>query len=586
MPSREQRTFDPVPLAGRAAASRRAVLRVAGAGGAALAVSACARIPLTGPLGREALPGDVRPDVPYVQPRPPAEGAGPEETVLGFALAGVGPADDYGVARQYLTPEARLSWDPGAGVTLYSADAEIEATPLDESTVRLRLQSIGSVDAHGVRVRQSTPAAQELEVGVEQTAQGWRVSEPPPGIFLSDSAFALLFSAARVYFLDPRRLHLVPDLRWFSAHRAAAVALAALGAGPAPLLAPAVVSEVPAGIAADPLAADVLTRADGGLELELPDAVAALPGPAQSLAIAQIQATLRSMPALSELRVVRGGEPLQVDGATGPGRALPGHRPIAAGPTGVISLVGASGAGEPLQLVPDLQSERVLAPVISQSSPLAAALREDGGAVIIASTDGSIPRRDAAVGPALIAPRIDDAGYVWTSSPASAGAMVALSQRSSDADARIDAAWLSDRTILALDVSPDATRVLVLSRDPNGARLDLCAAVRDETGVPRALTEPVPISTGLRDLRLGGWFDETAVIVLGTDAVSGGSRALVVDLQGEGERLPAPPAGTDWIAGTAVSDAVWSSTQDERLYRVEGADWAEVDLPARQPSFY
>ncbi|PWH05159.1 hypothetical protein DEO23_13835 [Brachybacterium endophyticum] len=562
--------------------SRRALVR----GGAAIAVSAvlasCARIPAAGSVHHESLSGAANPDVPYVQPQPPADGAAPEEIVSGFVLAGVGPEDDFGVARKYLSDEARSSWDPRAGVTLYSAGDELAVSAEDEGTVTLTVQAMGQVDRSGVRTLHGSPSARTVELGVTKEDGQWRISRPPDGIFLSDSAFSLLFRAARLYFPEPRLLHLVPDPRWFFAREVTAAALAALEEGPADPLVKAVRTVIPDG--AHLSSAPVSAGGDGILQLDLPGTITSLSAGRRRVAIAQIQATLRSVPALSDVRMLADGKDAD-PGDKGPTRALPGHRPIAAGRTGVISLADISAADAD-QLVPALAKESVRAPALSQASPLVAALRKDSAAVILCSSDDSVDRREVAVGPDLLPPRIDDAGYVWAPTTVTSAALLALSSRRPDDDAKVGASWLSGRRLVGFDLAADATRALVLSREDGDPRLDLCAVVRNEHGVPLSLSEPVQLSTSLGSLRQATWYDESSVLLLGEDTESGALRAQVMELQGDGDRLPAPPETIDWVVGSGMTVAVWACTSDGRLLRVEGSSWGDVDLQAIDPAFY
>src|SRR5699024_12207031 len=122
---------------------------------------------------------------------------------------------------------------------------------------------------------------------------------------------------------------------------------------------------------------------------------------------------------------------------------------------------------------------RVLFRYIGQDGVLAAALGPEGASVLIATTDDSLPLSEAATGGSFVPPRVDDAGFVWTSTRSNPGALLALSGIGPDRDAKVDAPWLTGREIRALDIAADATRMVVLSSDTAGARVDLCAVVRD-----------------------------------------------------------------------------------------------------------
>ncbi|WP_114855564.1 GerMN domain-containing protein [Brachybacterium sp. YJGR34] len=562
--------------------ARRQVLRALGVGALLGLGAACARIPTDSPIDTRALGAQAQPGAPYVRALPPPDDATAEEVVSGFVQAGVGSEDDFAVARAYLTEDMSRRWDPEAGITVYSSTQELEIEQVGENRLALIVQAVATVDGEGTRSLMAGPVMREIQVSIEQVEDQWRISGVPDGIFLSEAAFDTLYTPARLYFLDTRDLHLVPDPRWFPLRRGGTPVLEALVSGPATYLADAVRSQVPASSVV--ASAAITTTADGATQVEVPAAVDQLDPAARERALAQLEASLRSLPSLSGVTLVSDGVEVVLDEDSRVDRPLPGHRPIAAGPTGVISLADPT-TQEGAQLVPALAEREVSSPVIAQSGVLAAARNPEGSAVLLASTDGSVPLREAVAGGAFVAPRLDDAGYVWTSTAASAGVLLALSGAGADRDARVDAPWLAGREVRALDVSADATRLIVLTADDGGTRLDLCAVIRDAEGVPSALTEPVPVRTFLTDVTQATWYDEVAVVVLGRDA-SGERRAQIVDFSSGRELLPALPTGTDRIAGSVVAGTVWAGTRGGELLRGDGEEWTSSEITGRDPSFY
>ncbi|MGY5765950.1 LpqB family beta-propeller domain-containing protein [Brachybacterium sp. DNPG3] len=567
------------------APGRRALLRAAGIAAVAGLASACARIPTDSEITVRELAGEAQAGAPYVRALPPAEDATPSEVVLGFVQAGVGPEDDYAVAREYLTEDLARTWDPGEQVTIYSGSQELQVESVDEASATLLVQVVASVTSGGLRSLLAGVTPREVPIGLTQVDGQWRISDVPDGIFLSEAAFDTLYASARLYFVDPRQLHLVPDQRWFSLNRGASAVLAALAAGPSPYLDGAVVSEVPAssGVAA----AVVTSGADGVVQVEVPTAVGQLDLGRRAIALRQIEASLRSMSTLSGVRLTWEGDDLTPAGEDAIQRALPGHRPIAAATRGVISLTDTDMQGLPVQLVPALASVAVAAPAIAQDGILAAALGDEDAVVLVTSTDGSLPLREAASGGVFVAPRIDDAGYVWTGARASSGVLLALSGVGADADVKIDAPFLSDREVLSLDIAADATRLLVLSADSAGSRLDLCAVRRDADGVPVSLTEPIVIrAPQMSGMTRAGWYDEVAMLVLGEDTGAQEQRAQVLDLANGRDPLPDFGIEVISIAGTSVAETVWAGTVEGTLLRSDGEGWAGVDLTATDPAFY
>lgn len=560
---------------------RRTVLRAAMAAGV-LGSASCARIPTTSPIGVEPLTADSQPGAPYVRALPPAPGAGPQQVVAGFVQAGVGGEDDYAVARQYLAPSSRSNWDPAAGVVIYSGSAELQVEMVSAREASLTVRAVATLDARGLRTMLPEPAARAFTMRLTRVQGQWRISGPPPGIFLSEAAFSTLFTPVRLYFLDARRRRLVPDQRWVPLRRAAAAVLQHLSEGPSDVFIGAVRSFVPR--ASGLVDATVTTGPDGSIQVLVPSPVGTLKDPERSLALTQLEASLRSVSSLPDVKLVWGGEMLNPGDKVSLPRPAPGHRAIGAGEVGVVGLT--AGDGEVRQLVPSLADRQVRAPAIASDGAMAAALAPDGTALLLASTDGSVQLREGATGRDLVAPSIDSSRYAWTATRAGAGVLLALSGDGAAHDAAVDAAWLAGREVLGLQISPDDTRLLVLSADAGGTRLDLCAVRRTSDGVPESISEPRPIRTPLHSILQASWYDETAVIVLGADEDQQQRRALIVDFARPADALPRLRGGTDRIAGTIVADVIWAGTEQGELLRSEGEGWSSVSSVAHDPAFY
>lgn len=562
--------------------TRRTLLRTAAVTALVGGGASCARIPTSSPIGIEPLTVDGQPGAPYVRALPPPEDATPEQVVAGFVQAGVGGEDDYAVARQYLAPNSRSNWDPSATVVVYAGSSELEIEIDGDHDATLTVQTVATVDAQGVRTLLTGPTSRAYSFRLIQVQGQWRISSPPPGIFLSAAAFSTLFDPARLYFFDARARRLVPDLRWVPVRRAAGAVLKGLSEGPADVLVGSVRSFVPR--ASGLVEATVTTGPDGEVQVQVPSAVGTLPVADRSLALVQLESSLRSLGMLSDVRLIWGGQTLTPGEEDQMPRPVPGHRAIGAGEHGVIALTPTEGTSG--QLVPALAKREVRSPVIAGDGVLAAALTPARTTVLLASTDGSAPLREAASGGEFVAPSIDGVGYCWTSSRSGSGVLLALSGEGAGKDATVDAAWLNGRELRGLQVSADDTRMLLLSADGSGARLELCAIRRDADGVPGSLSEPLAIRTSFEDILQASWYDEVSLIVLGTVAGSRDRRAAIIDLGAGEESLPPLRRTVDSVAGTVVADVIWAGTEDGELLRSEGEGWSRVSLEARDPSFY
>jgi Lipoprotein LpqB beta-propeller domain len=103
----------------------------------------------------------------------------------------------------------------------------------------------------------------------------------------------------------------------------------------------------------------------------------------------------------------------------------------------------------------------------------------------------------------------------------------------------VTAPWLDGRQVVNLSVSPDATRLAVLSKLPNDTdyRLDVAGIVRKDTGMAAALAEPYRQGEPLVRFVDVTWLDQVTMAVLAREKEGAPLRPFKVDLgQGVGLR--------------------------------------------------
>ncbi|MGH4010183.1 MAG: LpqB family beta-propeller domain-containing protein [Pseudonocardiaceae bacterium] len=312
-------------------------------------------------------------------PGGPELGVDPFRLVREFIEATGSPANGHAAARAFLTREAAANWDDRAGLTVIE-DAP-GATPQDgpaDDVRRIRVAGprLGVLTADGSFVPEAGMFAVPLDVLKEQGE--WRITNPPSGVVVEATAFQRNYRQVRVYFVDPNRGTLVPDLRWVPAQPASTLpgrVLDLLLAGPSERLAGAVRSALPEG--ARPRS-NVLISRSGRAVINLTGLVA-LPEPDRRLVAAQIVSTMDGLlPA--PLQLLADGQPLvagQVEwrtadivsypSAVGPRPGVPGQvvvggrllgldgvpapGPAGAGALTVLSAARSSPAGEQLAAV-------------------------------------------------------------------------------------------------------------------------------------------------------------------------------------------------------------------------------------------
>lgn len=251
--------------------TRRAAPRVRRLAGAlalllALAgIAGCATVPGDSSVQvlRKVTDGEAAPPPPG-----PVDGANPLDLVRGFVYASGSSADRHGAARRFLAPEAG-GWNDGASVTVL--DEQFGTVPVASSaettTVRIRGTRIGSLSPAGGFVPAEAPV--EADVTVVRRDGQWRLSALPDGVFVRLSDFRSNYRTVRVYFVDPIRGVVVPDLRYLPTVPAQAQAsrvVEMLLQGPSAALAGAVTSRLPATAR---LRSNVAESPDGGLVVDL-----------------------------------------------------------------------------------------------------------------------------------------------------------------------------------------------------------------------------------------------------------------------------------------------------------------------------
>ena len=242
----------------------------------------------------------------------PEQGVDPFRLVRDFIEATGGPANGHAAARAFLSREAATSWDDRAGLTVIedAPGATPQAGPQDGvRRIRIGGPRLGVLAADGSFTPEAGLFTVPLDVVKEQGE--WRITNPPPGVVVEASAFQRNYRQVRVYFVDPGRGKLVPDLRWVPAQPASTLpgrVLDLLLAGPSQRLTGAVRSALPEGTRPR---SNVLVNDSGAAMINL-TGLAALAESDRRLVAAQVVSTLDGL-LPTPLRLLADGEPLVPD---------------------------------------------------------------------------------------------------------------------------------------------------------------------------------------------------------------------------------------------------------------------------------
>ncbi|KQU69450.1 LpqB family beta-propeller domain-containing protein [Phycicoccus sp. Root101] len=482
--------------------------------------------------------GSVQENEIRVEANPIRPGASPEEVVEGFIRAAAASDDQYQVARSYLTPDAAGSWRPDTSVVVFGNESVLDTKASGAGQVVAKATATARVDGTGRYEELPTTSTVEADFRVVQRSGEWRISSLPQnfGTWLSNSDFLRLYDPFRIYFLSASQRRLVPDVRWLPLGTGLATRLArSLLAGAPDYLRGAVRSDVPPGTR---LAVDAVTIDSGTATIDLTATrLAADPAQRQNLG-AQFLATVSQAPGVDRVALQLEGADLRVPGFDGALDSLaalglgtpadPEIKPLLRIGTTLVPVspdqVGdpvARPSPPPTAALPALQPGWAY-PAVSRSGGEVAAV--GGDRAQLARWRGKTQVQLLTFGSNLTRPTYDNQDMLWLAGRDDDEARVWVIDTTTDpADAAkaaphvVTAAWLAQRRVVSLRLSPDGQRVAVVSTDASGKvpRLDVAGVVRGADHVPTSLATPLTLAPTLTLMRDLVWVDDATVVVLG-----------------------------------------------------------------------
>lgn len=598
--------------------SRSVGLRVVTLVVIALLLGGCTGLPSDGPVqaGRAVDNQDARPGV-AVQPEPPGPGARMEAIAEGFLRAHIGAAEGFSTAREYLSGEAKQTWEPDQKILLLST-GNLSTQRVAGSRIIVSATAIGEVDADGHLEEFASPQHRRLRLGVSQVKGEWRVTSVPGdlGVWLSVNDFTRDYQPRNVYFAaarGPTPSALIPDVRWLpEAGLATALARAVIGPPPE-WLADTVRTPVPKTTRLQPSSISVSARTRTATVTLSREALSASPQNRRALWASMLQ-TLSQVAGVGRIEIKVGNSLLQ---ATGVDRERSVDRlnyTTAEGPRGPVilrhdnRLDWASSLGD--QDRPrggdDPSDLEDLPAVSSQWAQLAA--DTNGREIAGISGDrtqlgrwigGQLTTRPS-FGTKLVRPAYDGQRGLWVAGRAlgpsrpkqdeKAGSGAApqgpptiwtidTRQPAVQAQAEpVSAPWLGSREVLSIALSPDAQRVALVVENRKGRKsLLLSAVVRDRNGDVDKLGTPIEANPSVQSPKSVTWTDETTLAVIGRSANAPEEQPMLVPVGGMAEGL-GPVSGAKTIVGSSLpQDGVFVVTDRKTVQHRLGRAWEQFE---------
>lgn len=543
----------------------------------AVLVAACALTLLAGcglPLSSGVQAG--RPVGENLAPRarivvdPPSPGASQDVIARDFIRAGAAFQDvddtQQVVGRSYLAPGSVDRWRPTAlTTTVYDARDPLTVEHLPSDQVRLTITAVATIDDTG-HYRELPPGTKaRADFAMVKVDGQWRIQlgENGFGLWLNTDDFDRVFGAYSVNYVLGGGRFLIPDVRWFPTGARLATELARAQLEQVPAYLQGVASTgVPSGTRLAVDAVDV--DATGVATVTLTNGAQAVDPTRRRAIWAQYLATLTQVPGVAAVSIeVQGLGKIPVSNVPGPVSGIE-ELGFAAPPTSVVT-VALARSGEQLRQV-DLQdlddrdragaqptrAAKAVAqlPRIPQAYTDLAASADGSDIAGVATSRSELVRwrgSTAVVYPSfgtdLTKPQYGVDGRLWFAGTANnSGSRVWTVDASSlqpTRPAALNVPWLSGRQVLAVSISPEGSRLAVVSRLPNGtdSRLDVAGIVRAADGTPTALASPYRQGEPLVGFVDVTWLDASTMAVLAQVSAGDQLRPFQVDLgQGVGLR--------------------------------------------------
>lgn len=542
-------------------------------------LAGCASMPSRGPVmtADPVVQEDDRVVLVAYGPQPEASA---QQIVQGFLRAvAAGGDDDFAVAREYLAGPVAQTWDPLAQVRVYEERDEVHLSTSDTAAVRARVLANASVDDEGRYTEASPDTTIEADFSLARDGQReWRIVGLDDGVLLSPAAFDAQFVQHPLYFLSHDRRALVPETRWYPQRNVATQIVRGLLAGPSPWLAPAVTTALPPSTR---LAIDSVIVTDGVAEVDLTAEALGLDDEQTALLLAQINESLWAVPSVRTVVVRSAGTVVSVPDDTELLRnPYITRQPLLLTDEGVMRFTGTELA--PVAGLAPLDTSDARGLALPYDAAPGAIVAVIGGDELITMPTAEADSEVLYTGKDLIDPSIDRHGWTWTSARDSDGVIAAV--RDDGELAEVAARWLDGSDVLAVRVSRDGARAVVLWDSDGTSHAEITAIVRDVDNTPLYLGEPIRIGETMTEVVDVAWVDEETVAVLGASEPDAERSVHLLGVGGETTELPSVEDAVRITAGTG-DRSLLLLTADGDLYERNGLGWTLALSDVHDPAY-
>ncbi len=564
------------------------------------ALASCGGLPNTSPV-EQGLEVNARILPPLrFQLDPPPPGATREAIVHRFLLAGSQLQDDARAAQVFMTERAFESWNPRRKVTVFASPERLSVTPQGTSSVVVSGVAVAEIDADGHYRELPSGTTRRSQIDLTRESGEWRIAKLDPnfGLWIQQFYFDLVYRPFQIAYVSTSGAMIVSDHRWFPFGAAVGTTLArAQLESPPDYLAGTVVSGFPSGTR---LGVDSVRLEDQTAVVELTARALDASASDRRAMWAQMLTTLTQVPRVAGVALRSDGRRLELAG-------LPQQ------PSSLADLGFSHGTVRSVAVVVLRQGKSLLLldraeltsagdqmrPRDTSGAPLPRLdqgwvdLAAAGDAQVLAAISqdrtqlktwylqppgGSSASTVATLGSKLTRPSFDSTG-IWVAGQDDAGAgRVWFFPRGERVDRKqrlIEAPWLVERTVVALRMSPDGNRALVVSNGAGGLQIGLSGVQRGSDNQPLGLRPPLSLAGSIVEATDAAWVDDESAAVIGRKTTKEQLRPLLVNFSGPSEPLPpvAVPVAIRCLGGQR---GLLVRTEDGKLRQLSGRGWRVV----------
>jgi hypothetical protein len=174
--------------------------------GAALLLAGCASMPSSGEV-RKVDNGQHTNANADTQVRvfaiPPRTNEAPADIVSGFLEATTSDETDFATAKKYLSKDAASTWNPSAGITVYSANSfqvTEDGRPGDKKATMVSLSAAKAAVVDGKHGYHPDRGAFQASFHLVKQDNEWRIDGLQDGLVLNETDFQQLYHSANMYY--------------------------------------------------------------------------------------------------------------------------------------------------------------------------------------------------------------------------------------------------------------------------------------------------------------------------------------------------------------------------------------------------